>query len=274
MSDRENASDGEADDLRFVAELRSTLGAAIATDAIAAPSHPELLLELIVRAAARAIPCPEGALLLVDQERQVLTFDVVIGTTAATVRDLTVPLGHGIAGLVAVSGQALAIANAQEDPRHARDVAEKSGYLPTTILAVPVVSPDGTPIGVLELLDRQEQPTFDLADIEMLGVFADQLALVLDLRRSQEMLGARVGGALAMLGGLPDETARHLASRVEAFTAKVEADESSRRTNELAELVAAISSRGSAEHEACVAVLRAFENYLDTRPSLGVGMFG
>jgi signal transduction protein with GAF and PtsI domain len=155
MSHRLHGVDDEVRDLAFVGELRTAIFTAIAADTIGGAAPPDQLLEMIVRAAARAIPCPEGALMLVDQERQILTFEVVIGSTADTVLDLTVPLGHGIAGLVAVTGQALAIANAQEDPRHARDVAEKSGYLPTTILAVPVISADGTSVGVLELLDRQ-----------------------------------------------------------------------------------------------------------------------
>ncbi len=215
-----------------------------------------------------------SAHMLVDRERQILTFEVVIGSTAATIHDLTVPLGDGIAGLVAVTGQALAIANAQEDPRHTRDVAEKSGYLPTTILAVPVVLPDGTPVGVLELLDRQDQPTFDLADMELLGMFADQVAVALDLRRSHELLGARIGAAIAALGGLTPEATRHLAERAEAFASRVRADETSRRTDELAEMVVAVANRGPAEQEACVAVLRAFADYLDATPSLGAGMFG
>lgn len=211
--------------------------------------------------------------MLVDHERDVLTFEVVIGSTAATVRSLTVPLGHGIAGLVAVSGQALAIANAQEDPRHARDVAEQSGYLPTTILAVPVMSPDGSPVGVLELLDRQGQPTFDLADMELLGVFAEQLALVLNLRRSHEVLGERLVATIASLGDLPPEATRRLASHAEGLATRVQTDEMSRRTNELADLVVTVAGRGPAAHEACVAVLRAFSDYADATPSLGVGMF-
>jgi GAF domain-containing protein len=243
-------------------------------DTVASPTPPDQVLEMIVRAAARAIPCPEGALMLVDPGRDALTFNVVIGSTAATVKDLVVPLGHGIAGLVAVSGQALAIANAQEDPRHARDIAERSGYLPTTILAVPVVSRDGTPAGVLELLDRQGQPAFDLDDMELLGMFAEQVAIVLELRRTQDTLAARVGQAMATLGGLPQETAAALGGRVEALAARVEGDEDARRASALAGLVAGIAARGDAEHEACVAVLRAFADYLDTRPALGVGMFG
>lgn len=274
MSDRSIGDDVGGEDLRFVAELRAALAAASAADTLASPTSADKLLEMIVRAAARAIPCPEGALLMIDHERGVLSFEVVIGLTAATVSDLTVPLGHGVAGLVAASGQALAVANAQDDPRHAHDIAEKSGYLPTTILAVPVAGADGMPVGVLELLDRQDQPTFDLDDMDLLGAFAEQLAAVLELRRSHRILGARVGSALAALGRLPPETARDIAERAQAFADRVDGDHQARRTREMSDLVVAIAGRGRAEHEACLAVLRAFADYLDTRPSLGVGMFG
>lgn len=274
MPEATDTRDSEADDLHFVRELREAIVAAAVADTVASPAPPDQLLEMIVRAAARAIPCPEGALLLIDREHGALAFDVVIGSTAATVKDLAVPLGHGIAGLVAVSGQALAIADAREDPRHARDIAEQSGYLPSTILAVPVIGTDGAPVGVLELLDRQGQPAFDLADMELLGMFAEQVAIVLELRRMHDSLAARVGRATATLGGLPPETAVAMGGRVEALVAKVEGDEEARRAGELAELVRTVAARGEAEHEACVAVLRAFADYVETRPTFGAGMFG
>lgn len=267
--DADQPEDAES---RFVAGLRAALSTATAAQLIQTTSQPDLLLELIVRTAARAIPSPEGALFLVDQERQVLTFDVVIGSTAANVQDLPVPLGHGIAGLVAVSSQALAVANAQDDPRHARDVAEKAGYLPTTILAVPVVTPDGVTVGVLELLDRQGQPSFSLADMELLGAFAEQLALVIDLRRSQSSLGALVGRSLAMLGGVSPAIERTIADHAAGFAARIDADPVSRRTVELAGLVAAIASRGAAEYDACTGVLEAFAGYLRATPTPGMGM--
>src|SRR5690554_1271088 len=108
--------DGHAhDDQAFLESLRAALISATTAERLTGGNRADTLLEMIVRAAARAIPCPEGALFLVDRQRRVLTFEVVIGSTADAVKDMTVPLGHGIAGLVAASGQALAIANAQED---------------------------------------------------------------------------------------------------------------------------------------------------------------
>lgn len=260
-------------DQEFLDGLRAALALAPAATSLAGAGAHDTLLEMIVRAAARAIPCPEGALLLVDRAGGVLRFEVVIGSTAATVKDVTVPLGHGIAGLVAASGQALAVANAQDDPRHARDVAEKSGYLPTTILAVPVTDADGAPVGVLELLDRQEQPTFSLADMELLGMFAEQVATVLQMRRVDDILAARLAAVLASIGGLPEAVHERLVARADELAARVEADEATRRIARLAELVTRIGSRGEAEHEMCSQILTAVDAYIDSKPALGMGMF-
>ena len=261
-------------DARFAAELRAALTTARAADALTAPSPPDRLLDLLVRTAARAIPSPEGALFLADPARRVLTFAVAIGTTADRVTDLTVPLGRGIAGLVAVSGQPLAIANAKDDPRHAREIAELAGYLPTTILAVPVVASDGTVLGVLELLDRQGQPTYDLRDMELLGAFAEQAALLLDQRRAHATIAALIGRALAALGGLPSDIESDVAMRAAGFASTVEADPTARRAVELAELVAAIAAGGPAAHRAGLGVLTALADFVRARPGGAPGLEG
>ena len=249
-----------AEDLAFVAELRVALGTAAAAGTLAA-SPPDDLLDRILRTAARVIPSAEGALFLVDQERRLLTFDAMIGQTAKTMRGTSFPLGHGIAGLVAVSGQALAVANAQDDPRHAKDIAAQSGYFPTTILAVPVVGDDGTVLGVLELLDRQGQPTYDLADMELLSTFAEQVAIVLDDRRAHASLAGLVGRSLAALGGLPASVEHLIRERAEGFATAIETDPIARRTVELAELVATVANGSPAAHEACTDILRIFARY-------------
>jgi GAF domain-containing protein len=260
----EKVSDGDvvdqaAGDAVVARLLREAVRNVAATQALNAAAPHENLIVLIVRTAARAIPSPEGALFLVDLERRVLTFDTVIGKTATAVLGTTIPLGHGIAGLVAVSGQPLAVADAQLDPRHARDVAERSHYFPTSILAVPVVSRDGSVVGVLELLDRQGQPTYDLADIELLGFFASQLAIVLEQRQSIASATALVAHAIRNLTGIPEDAARTLQAQI--TKAADDADATGGGTRQLAELVARIASRGPEEQTACRAVLAAFADY-------------
>ena len=59
-----------------------------------------------------------------------------------------------MASYVARTGQALAIDQVQNDPRFAGEVAERTGYSPTSMLVVPVVGDDGTVSGVVSVLDR------------------------------------------------------------------------------------------------------------------------
>jgi GAF domain len=63
-------------------------------------------------------------------------------------------VGRGIGGFVAMTGQALAIDNPVADARFARDVADRTGYVPETLLVVPVVDEPGDVIGIVSVLDR------------------------------------------------------------------------------------------------------------------------
>ncbi len=259
-----------SDDLALVAALRDALIQASLAPSFATSAADDLL-DGLVRAATVAIPSPAGSLLLVDREANALTFAVVIGQTASRLAGVSLPLGRGIAGLVAASGQPLAISNAQQDPRHARDIAEQAGYLPNTILAVPVMA-DGEVIGVLELLDRQGAPTYGLADMELLGQFAALCAGALVQRRAETLQAAIIGRALQALGGLPEDAATALAARAQAFAERVAADPAAQRARRLATQVSAIAARGDAEQRACEGILAIFADYIAAHPEPGASL--
>jgi hypothetical protein len=60
----------------------------------------------------------------------------------------------------------LAIADVRTDPRFELETAERTGYVPRSLLAVPLVDDDGT-IGVMEWLDRLDGAPFDLDDLDI-----------------------------------------------------------------------------------------------------------
>ena len=107
---------------------------------------------------------------------------------------------QGIAGFVLVSRQPLVIENVLEDPRFSREVAESTGYVPNGLMAVPLLHEERT-LGVLEVLDRPSDARFTLSEMELLGLFAAQAAIALDLlqraRRAQDVLAGE--GELASL---------------------------------------------------------------------------
>jgi hypothetical protein len=83
-----------------------------------------------------------------------LHYEAAEGTGAENVMGLRLPSDRGIAGYVAHTGQSLVIDAVDSDPRFARDVAERIGYVPNSLLAVPIVDPQDQVLGVISVLDR------------------------------------------------------------------------------------------------------------------------
>ncbi len=91
-----------------------------------------------------------------------------------------IPGAAGIAGWVAQSGQPLVVEDVASDPRFAVDEARRTGYVPKGLMAVPLLRDDRV-LGVLNVLDRPERRRFSVAEMDLLGLFANQAAVALDL---------------------------------------------------------------------------------------------
>ena len=104
----------------------------------------------------------------------------------------------GIVGYVFTTGQPLAVSDVAADPRFDRSAAQETGYVPRSILAVPLVDDGGT-IGVLEVLDRRGDAGFGLHDIELASVFARQAAVAIRSSRVEREVGELLRATLARL---------------------------------------------------------------------------
>jgi GAF domain-containing protein len=220
---------------------------------------------MIVETAAHVISARAAALFLIDEEAEELIFEVALGSKAEEVKKFRVPLGHGIAGLVAVSGQPMAVSDAERDPRQAADIARSVGYTPQSILCVPLFYYDQV-IGVLELLDKEGAPSFSATDMEDLGLFANQAAVAIEQSRTNRNLAALLGEVLESIGGATDGRRQELQERARAFAERLEEDAAFHRALDLARLVQEIAHRGENELKACQAILHSFAEYLRSRP--------
>lgn len=131
------------------------------------------------------------------EDETTLRFVAADGAGAEAILGVTLPVGRGIAGWVALAGEPIQVGNVTQDSRFARDVAEATSYLPTTILAAPVVDRHGEVQGVVEVLDPAGGPGSE-RNLPMLGLVADQLAAVVRLAATYDALGT------ALLRGLAD----------------------------------------------------------------------
>ena len=115
---------------------------------------------------------------LVDDEGGELTFVASDGAGAEEIVGVSIPVSRGIAGWAAMSGQPIAVKDVQADPRFARDVAESTRYVPSAILAAPLMDRDGDVVGVTSVLDPSVDESSDWT-LHVLGTLASHMAMLL-----------------------------------------------------------------------------------------------
>ena len=244
------ADTGFADDIRRA--LLTTANAA----SIGAPVSHATALEYIVETASELLDAQASSLFLTDEERDELVFVVALGSKAEDVKQFRVPIGHGIAGYVAASGQPIAISEAAKDPRFAQEIADAVDYTPKTILCVPLILKDSV-IGVLELMDKVDDQLFTPTDMEILGRFANLAAITIDESRLTHDISRLFRALLtdiAQGNSLTGAAMRFADSSVD-FPENADAIR-------LAGLVHEISSRNDAGRLLSIEILTSLSNYL------------
>lgn len=161
------------------------------------------LLDSVVALARHVFGAAASSVFMLSEEHGELVFAAVAGEGEESLVGTRIAMGTGIAGWVAASGQTIITDNVADTDHFAKDVAASTGFLPTSIMAAPLVA-DGECIGVLEVLDRHTvgEVGRELDDMELLGLLANQAALSLDLLRRRERGGTsprRMGSLIARL---------------------------------------------------------------------------
>lgn len=165
-----------------------------------APPATTQLLRSIVEATVALFDAEASSIALYDPAARQLVFQVAAGSQGDGVVGLAIDPDQGIAGYVFSTGQPLALSDVASDARFGRAAAEQTGYLPRSVVAVPLLDDEGS-IGVLEVLDRRSQAAFDLRDIELASVFARQATVAIRASRLERDAAALLSSALTTIVG-------------------------------------------------------------------------
>jgi len=139
------------------------------------------LLETILESAVAIFRAGAGSMALVMHNPDRLQFVCAAGPETGDIVGRSIGIGEGLAGYVVQTGEAIAIADPGADPRFGRSVAEQTGVLPKSLMAVPLRAVDSV-VGVLEILDSRSG-SFSTEDIATASIFARQAAIAIESTR-------------------------------------------------------------------------------------------
>ena len=244
-------------DLLAAVARRAAIARAMAGDAETA------LLQSVVDAAAALFDSEAASIALFEPDPPRLEYRVAAGAQGAGVVGLSVAPTQGIAGYVYSTGQPIALSDVRSDPRFDQGAAQRTGYVPRSIAAVPLVD-DGATVGVLQVLDKRSTATFTLRDMELLAVFARQAAAAIEASKVQRDTARLLRGAILRIA---DEgiTADQVDELVRDATLALDSDEDD-RTWELVEMLAGLQGLGERELALVIDILRVV-----TRPQPSAG---
>ena len=160
--------------------MSDDLRAAVAAGVLGSEEQFRGLLQSIVDVARAIFRAKASSILLLDEDADELVFEAAADESSEALIGKRFPSSTGIAGFVLVSRQPLVIEDVLADPRFSRETAESTGFVPKGLMAVPLLHEERA-LGVLEVLDRPQDAKFTLAEMDLLGLFANQAAIALDL---------------------------------------------------------------------------------------------
>ena len=253
------ASDQNIDEEKLSEQLQRLLRSIEASGRAVLPGSNDELLKSIVETAARIFGAAAASLLLVDEEEEALEFKVAFGPADHELVGTKFPYDKGIAGYVFMTGMPIATSNVRDDKRFDQDFAKSTGYVPNSILASPLISADDRVIGVMEVLDKIDASSFDMHDMELMGMFAQQAALAIDQSQQVDQIHETLVRGLKRLA--KSDKSAPSAELQNVLSASLEKSEETTDLLELADLFNQVSSLGDAERKACIQILSVFADY-------------
>jgi diguanylate cyclase (GGDEF)-like protein len=167
----------QMDHLRVFHDVARTLTTSLELDEI---------LHAIMEKMANFFGPERWSLLIVDGVRKDLYYAIAVGEDADSLKGFRVPLGHGVAGWVAATGNPLVIPSVSLDPQWSAFARENPDLKIESIACLPIRS-GGETLGVIQLLNSKLDLMSDYS-ISFLRILCDYAAIAIGNARSVERI--------------------------------------------------------------------------------------
>lgn len=143
------------------------------------------LIRTIIEECRRLFDCEAASLAIYHPERNDLEFIASKGGAEIAILNFRIPLGQGIIGLVAQTGQGIIVNNPATHPSWHPQMDHSTGFTTRNLAAVPIHHASRL-VGSLEAINIRREGGFQDQDLYVLQIFADQIGTVLETQRLLE----------------------------------------------------------------------------------------
>lgn len=153
----------------------------------------ESLVKAVVARFNEIIPARNWSILLLDPDLDELHFLVAVGLNddqLDKLKSLKIKVGQGIAGAVAQNGEPIFIQDVRRDPRFFPGVDELTGFTTRSIICLPLFAHRKV-IGVLEVINIENENFFLQTYLPLLNILADYIAIAVDNVRNFQKIQAK-----------------------------------------------------------------------------------
>jgi GAF domain-containing protein len=141
-------------------------------------NRPELL-RLIMSSAKELLGSEGCSIMLLDDQTGELVFEVSLGEKSEEVVKHRIPIGQGIAGRVAQTGESMIINSVRDNPYFYSRIDSQVGFETRNMLAIPLKIKDHV-IGVVEIINKFGQANFEAKDLELATALTHLAAVAID----------------------------------------------------------------------------------------------
>lgn len=135
----------------------------------------DTLFPLIIRKLSQAMKAERTSLFIIDEAKQELWTKAAEG-----IEEIRMPLGHGICGRVAETGETINTKDAWELPYLSREFDKKFNFRTKSMLCMPINNRKGKRIGIIQVINKIEENYFNKEDEKLLKGLVAQVAIALE----------------------------------------------------------------------------------------------
>ncbi len=173
----------------------------------------EHLFPLIISRVTKIMNAERTSLYLIDWER-----NEIWTTVSEKIEHFSLPIGEGISGFVAKTGETVNIADAWKLPNFKREFDIQQNFRSKAVLCMPINNRSGGRIAVIQVINKQGGGVFNADDENLLKSLASQMAISIENAQLIDELKLSFESSIRTLSATVDARHRLTAGHSERVT--------------------------------------------------------